>query len=135
MIEHLGEHNLPNILMPFNTSANSANANKPSKQPQFNIASPQQPQQQQTSRFILNDNDYQVDNANLKFPNLQGATAYHASGAATASSQSAASNYSYNPSNDANKAFDNVVFDILKVDPDDIAVSAIHIFPNPPAIV
>ena len=111
--------------MPFNTSANSANANKSSKQPQF--ASPQQnqPQQQQTSRFILNDNDYQVDNANLKFPNLQGATAYHA-GAATASSQSAASNYSYNPSNDANKAFDNVVFDILKVDPDDIAVSLIH---------
>jgi hypothetical protein len=36
-------------------------------------------------------------------------------------SSSTSNNYNYNPSDDVNKAFDITVFDILKVDPDDIA--------------
>jgi hypothetical protein len=75
-----------------------------------------------------------------KFPNL-GATAYHTCthtnscmaplnnnnltsvSATNSNTNNFSTNFIYNPSDDANKAFDNVVFDILKVDPDHIAVS------------
>jgi hypothetical protein len=94
--------NLPTIsLMPFSSQPND----KPNASPHHH--------QPATATSSSNSSSHE-------FPNLGGYTGGQFS---LCPGQVNTPSYGYNPSNDDNKAFDDVVFDILKVDPDEIAVS------------